>query len=121
MNVVLYTHELEPITVIDLPQHWIDVGLQRRLVFLAVWPQGMPRLVRADEPLSEVEFKTVAIEFEELRMRNVRSCILLTHDDVNALQLEPGWLPGQCGEINRMRSENRKLAEALVNALQRRD
>lgn len=114
MNVVLYAPDMEPITIIDLSMRGIEMLKERRVVYMAAMP---PIKMGEDRSNPVVEYKTVRIEAHRLHMRGVETMILIAHDDTNALLLKPSWLPGQRGEINRMKQTNDSLVAMLMSSL----
>lgn len=116
MNVVLYTKDFEPITVIDLPL-WLLEQLERRgSVRVAV--QQPVRLSPAPEDFYMPPI--VTIYCEKMRWRDGRVVpVLITHDDELALTLRPEWLPGQQQAINGYKKAVRHLTEQLVRAMRK--
>ena len=115
MNVVIYTDELEPITIIDLPIDFCRMGYQRRFVRVAV-PMPISVMLETDPLL--LEDHIVTLKFDKLRKRNkqgqvIESWIITTDDEVLALKLKPAWLPGQRGAIN----DYERIIESLSTAL----
>lgn len=121
MNCVLYTDDMEPITVLDLPMHAIELGKKLGDIQLAVLEP--PRWVSVQEyaarSLAETRRHLVRIRFEKLMRRGCEHWILTTHDEVLALMLRPGWLPGQRGAVNGYERTIRALTECLVSAIER--
>lgn len=103
VHAVLYTDDLEPITVLDLPSH----------VRAYIESQGRVRIPIL-EPVSTVAsdglpfnktFKAVDIWAERF-VRNGRSHLMLfTHNDENALLLRAAFLPGQLREVRDRKAE----------------
>lgn len=124
MNVVIYTKDMEPITVIDLPPAMIRFGQERHFLRVPVQvpvPAYLPPGWSVDDAVVDsAVIRTVALEFSELRMPDGKtSCIVVTHDEEFALALRPAWLPGQRGAINDYERSIRKLGDALLQALSR--
>lgn len=118
MNVVLYTADFEPITVLDLPV-WLLEQLER---------QGAVRVAALKPPtlenmLNGPDFEppeTVTIRCEKLRWRDgTLKPILVTDDDELALSLRPEWLPGQRQAVQAYRQTIRTLTEQLVKAMRK--
>jgi hypothetical protein len=100
MNIVLYTHDFEPITVIDLPM-WLLEALERDgTIKVAVKRPITPDFV-AKVAVGSVEGpETVTIEAKRLRWSDGDTKIIyVTKDDVLALTLKPTWLPGQILQV----------------------
>lgn len=95
MKVVLYTHDLEPITVINLTG-WMQEYVQTRSWFsVQVIPPIDYRKYSHDTEES-VELRKVDIEVVPLYMSGGRkSFMLLTRDEEDAMLLESAFLPGQ--------------------------
>ncbi|NCZ47563.1 MAG: hypothetical protein EBX59_08350 [Betaproteobacteria bacterium] len=101
MNVVLYTMDFEPITVIDLPMWMLDhiekTGGCKVAIKRPVTTDFIERVA-----IGTVEGpECVAIRQARLRwMDGSIKTILVTEDDELALTLKPEWLPGQnCEKI----------------------
>lgn len=119
MNVVIYTDELEPITIIDLPIDFCRMGYERRFVRLAVM---MPISVMIELDPLDSDCHIVTLVFDKLNKRNkhgqlIESWIITTDDEVLALKLKPGWLPGQRGAINDYERIIDSLSTALLSTL----
>lgn len=119
MNVVIYTDDLEPITIIDLPIDFCRMGYERRFVRVAV-PMPISVMLETD-PLS-LEVHIVTLKFDKLMKRNkqgqvIESWIITTDDEVLALKLKPSWLPGQRGAINDYERAIDSLSNALLSTL----
>ncbi len=120
MNVVLYTRDMEPITVIDLPL-WALEFAQRmgRVRIEASDPVDMTQLMPGQR-VDSLRFHIVTLEFHRLLLsRDRESWIVTVDDDVLALKLRPSWLPGQRAKINQYESETKKLAGMLLDVLSR--
>ena len=93
MRAVLYTHDMEPITVLEL-KRWAWEFLERT---------GIVRLHVAEPPLTTPWsgppanglFRIVTIKAERLRRGNQEHLMLFTSDEESALLLESAFLPGQ--------------------------
>lgn len=100
MNAVLYTHDLEPITVVD-----INMCLWQRLyngerISLAVYDAPILWSPINGE-FAQIEFRKVDIVAEKLIYRGNTSLMLFTCDEENALALKAAFLPGQHKEVQR--------------------
>jgi hypothetical protein len=120
MNVVLYTQDFEPITVLDLPQ-WLLEQLERQgAVRVAV----MRPVQFGENPkvaIGSVEGpQTVTIYCERLRWKDgTVKPVLVTDDEELALTLKPEWLPGQRQRVQSYEKAIRTLTEGLVKAMRK--
>lgn len=99
MHAVLYTQQMEPITVVDLPI-WIWDRLWRGdMIQLEV--REPFNFMAATEPLPVTYCpRRVAIFGERLRRREHEALMLFTSDEENALALQAEFLPGQRGTLH---------------------
>ncbi len=123
MNVVLYTTDFEPITIIDLPL-WLLEQLERQgSVRVAVMrPLSMPDLKVGDSvPVGSVEGpQCVTIYCEKLRWRTGDTkTILVTSDEELAMTLRPEWLPGQRATVGGYQRAIRMLQDQLIKAMRK--
>lgn len=121
MNIVLYTRDMEPITVIDLPMWALEHGERLGFVRLAMMdpPLGF---MGSGEPIAAIESlkrRTVTLEFQPIRLHDKRSWLITVDDEVLALNLKPSWLPGQRGTINGYERTARTLSHMLIDVLAR--
>jgi len=100
MNIVLYTYDFEPITVIDLPM-WLLEALEREgTIKVAVKRPITPDFISKVAVGSVEGPETVTIEAKRLRWSDGDTkLIYVTKDDVLALTLKPEWLPGQVLQV----------------------
>ena len=100
MNIVLYTHDFEPITVVDLPM-WLLEALEREgSVKVAVKRPITPDFVERVAVGSVEGPETVTIQAKRLRWHDGSvKPIYVTNDEVLALTLKPEWLPGQVLQV----------------------
>ena len=121
MNVVLYTNDFEPITVLDLPQ-WLLEQLERQgAVRVAVMrPVQMGQLTN-QVPVGSVEGpQVVTIYCERLRWKDgTVKPVLVTDDEELALTLKPEWLPGQRQRVQSYQKAIRGLTDSLVRAMRK--
>jgi hypothetical protein len=88
MNTVLYTKDLEPITVLNMPV-WVQEAIEKA---------GSGRIaVRApSETDTDEEMPTMLIEVEKLQTKSGETAkFFVTQDEELALSIAPQWLPGQ--------------------------
>ncbi len=120
MNIVLYTHDFEPITVVDLPM-WLLEALERDgAIKVAVKRPITPDFV-AKVAVGSVEGpETVTIEAKRLRWHDGSiKPIYVTKDEVLALTLKPEWLPGQVLQVQNFQSAISWLGKELKHQLRK--
>jgi len=106
VNVVVYTTDFEPITVIDLPRQVLDKIEQTGGIKLAL---GSGETDIADMP------KCTLIMCKIRWYNGEEKVILVTKDEELALQLKPDWLPGQRGIYNLLYNQIKTLTKRLIN------
>ena len=89
---VLYAHDMEPITVLQLSDAAHNHLGSHGQVTIPV--MGPVQLFRIDESPS-AQFRTVRITAEVLRKGDKKHMMLFTHDEESALLLKSAFLPGQ--------------------------
>ena len=117
MNIVLYTVDFEPITVLNLPMWVIEEAERRGVIRIPVHEPAISDNVTqtSDAP------KTVDIACYNLTWHdNTTKPVLVTPDDELALMLKPDWLPGQRATINAYQRCIQQLADGLVRAMKNR-
>lgn len=121
MNVVLYTNDFEPITVLDLPVWLLEQMEKVGYVRVAVQEPLTNVLAKAPEDLSQfLQPKVVTIRCEKLRWRDgTLKPILITPDEELALMLKPEWLPGQRAAVNSYKNTVRFLTDQLVKVMRK--
>jgi hypothetical protein len=99
MEIVLYTDDMEPITVIDIPVEYHKLALNGRFVIpliepmSAVWdPDAMP---------AYLPMKTVNVWAEQFTRQGRTHLFFFTHDEEFALALKAEMLAGQRKELMR--------------------
>jgi hypothetical protein len=114
MRVVLYAHDFEPITIIDLP-HWAIQHLRKHATVYI--PVVVPLPASAvSGPYAQHNHYRVRIEAEEIRRHGFGSSMLLfTHDERAALMLRAAFLPGQQSSVNRIRED--AFVRGFIDAL----
>lgn len=118
MNVVVYTEDFEPITVIDLPQWLLEQMERQGAVRVAVLQPA--KFTKSTEPLDYEQPQTVTIYCEKLRWKDgTTKPILITYDEELAMTLRPEWLPGQRQAVNSYKQVIRGLTEQLVKAMRK--
>ena len=117
MNIVIYTTDLEPITVIDLPRWAMEQG-EREGVVRLVSRQPLPMSLHKDEAAG-IKAHTALIRFHRMRFFGRDGWIVTTDSNAMAMGLESTWLPGQKHEIQEQRQEINRLTEMLLCELAR--
>lgn len=118
MNVVIYTKDFEPITVLDLPLWLLEQMEKQGAIRIAVLKP--PELVAVTEPVNIDLPQTVTIYCEKLRWKDgTTKPILITHDEELALILRPEWLPGQRQVILGYQKTLRSLTDSLIKAMRK--
>lgn len=120
MNVVIYTLDLEPITVVDLPMWMLDHIERNGAVKVAV-----KRPITADF-VERVAVGTVegpeCVTIQQARLRwpdgSIKS-ILVTKDEELALTLKPEWLPGQRLQVQNLEAAIGWLSKELKKQLRK--
>jgi hypothetical protein len=123
MNVVLYTKDFEPITVLDLPT-WLLDQLEKVGAIRVAVQDPVKVDIRKDEAWSEPwmipQLKVVTIYCERLRWKDgTTKPVLITADEELALTLKPEWLPGQRQRVQSYEKAIRTLTETLVKAMRK--
>ena len=121
MNVVLYTNDFEPITVLDLPVWLLEQMEKVGYVRVAVQEPLTNVLAKAPEDLGEfLQPKVVTIRCEKLRWRDgTLKPILITPDEELALMLKPEWLPGQRAAVTSYKNTVKFLTDQLVKVMRK--
>jgi len=105
MRAVLYTRDLEPITVIELENYAVDYLLKFGVVKLVVSTPLKLVLCEKETPINE-PLKIVSISAEPFYYRSARSVMLFTDDEESALLLKSVFLPGQESTIQQRDRDN---------------
>jgi len=120
MNVVLYTADFEPITVLDLPLWLLEQMEKVGYVRVAVQEPLVNVLAQENPGPITWQPKVVTIRCEKLRWRDgTTKPILITPDEELALMLKPEWLPGQRAAINSYKATIKFLTEQLVKVMRK--
>jgi len=120
MNVVLYTKDFEPITVLDLPM-WLLEQLEKQGAIRVAVMRPVQWVGKESIPVGSVEgSQVVTIYCEKLRwMDGTSKPILITHDEELALTLRPEWLPGQRQAVHSYKRAIRQLTDNLIRAMRK--
>lgn len=104
MRTVIYTHDMEPITVIEL-KHWQFEFLNRHgRIVLAVQPEFEIRAAELDESIP-VSLPYVEITAEWLHRGSQSRMLLFTRNEEPAMLLDSEFLPGQRRELRQRERE----------------
>ena len=112
MREVLYTDDLEPITVLELPPALSRLLDQHDRIRLPALDMLSFAKVTADHMPT---WRTVAIRAEPLRLRGLTKRLLFTADDESALLLRSVFLPGQQRAVNELK--DRARGEGMLEML----
>lgn len=117
MRSVLYTPDMEPITVIELKPWALDyLRTNRRVVLSVTPPLSLQKMVNlSDEELSKCVFHTVTIYPERFVFYGKETMLLFTRDEESALLLSSAFLPGQWKEVQAY--ERDAFARGFMDAL----
>ena len=122
MNIVLYTRDFEPITILDLPVWLIEQMEKQGRVRIAVQEPPTTQWMMEADPTTPHQPKTVVLECYRLRWSDgSQKPIIVTQDDELALTLRPDWLPGQRASINNYKQTINNLVYMLKKAMNRND
>lgn len=100
MRAVLYTHDMIPITVMDVPPEWMEFMKRHNSMMLAVAPRDLDIAPDFDSWIERrYQVQTVRIEIEPLIRRGEIHWMLFTADEESALLLRSAFLPGQLAEV----------------------
>ena len=121
MNVVLYTKDFEPITVLDLPL-WLTEEMEKRGgVKLAVQEPLTSEWLNSDPSVLH-QPKVCTLYCQKLKwFDGTQKTIVITPDEELALILKPDWLPGQRAVHNQYVQRVRFLTSKLIEVMRRGD
>jgi hypothetical protein len=118
MRVVLYADDMEPITVIDLPEFAEGYITKHGMVRLAVqMPPMLSALMANQAPSFTDGLRTVTIFGERFIRHGREQMMLFTRDEESALLLKCAFLPGQQSELQQR--ERGAFARGFLDALMR--
>lgn len=106
MNVILYSNDFEPITVIDLPREQLDLAERQGGIRIAVKSA-------VDSPIITAYCKKIIWYDGSLKP------ILVTRDEVLALTISPAWLPGQIQVVQYSTQLLRRLHNKILELLRK--
>lgn len=115
MRTVLYTHDMEPITVIELRPWQVEYLGREGVVTLAVMPEDeYPEA--ADDQAAAVSLRTVRMTAEWFYRNGERRMLLFTRQEETAMLLECQFLPGQRRKLKEHEREafSRGISAAFI-------
>jgi len=119
MQAVLYTHQLEPITVLTIkPWLWrrLEMGdaIQIMVPFEVSWDQ-----LHTLEDMAEMTTTVVVVRGELIQRGRHRTLMLFTDQEEHALKLQADFLPGQRREVQGRERKARRagFADGFLTAL----
>lgn len=116
MRVVLYADDIEPITVIDLPEFAERYLAERGMVRIAVQiPVALSAPMARQVPSFNDGLRTVTIFGERLIRHGREHMMLFTRDEESALLLKCAFLPGQ--QAGLQERERAAFARGFIDAL----
>jgi hypothetical protein len=120
MNVVLYSEDFEPITILDLPQ-WLLEQLEKQGAVRVAVLRPMQLDSTGTIAVGSVEgSEVVTIYCERLRWKDgTVKPVLVTYDEELALMLRPEWLPGQLATVQSYKQAIRHLTDNLIKAMRK--
>lgn len=114
MRAVLYTDDMEPITVVSLPEYARDYLEECGIVNIPVCPPLTSYLEDIEAP-PKITYNVVTIRAEIMVRNSRRHTLLFTNDDESALLLKSAFLPGQQATINGIKRE--EFARGFLEAI----
>ena len=114
MRAVLYTHDMIPITVLDVPPMYHAYLQENRQLILAIRPD-FKFTDHEDAIAMHISLRTVTITAEWFHRRGERHLMLFTQDEESALLLQASFLPGQTREVRER--EQKAFAAGFFKAL----
>lgn len=114
-RVVLYTEDMEPITVLQLSEPARQALLDRAYVILPITEPITDLIPRFDDPPT-LHLRQVVIYAEKLLRNGKIHHILFTRDEESALLLKAAFLPGQHGALNEREAQG--IAKGFLAALE---
>ena len=117
MRVVLYTHDVEPITILELSAWAYEFLRKHRTVRLPVVQAPRMCVLNAGSPPPDSEHSLCLVEItaETLRRNGETHMMLFTHHEEQALLLKAAFLPGQRHQLREQ--ERKAFAEGFLYAL----
>ena len=106
MNIVLYTTDFEPITVLDIPLHVLEHLEEHQRVRIPILEDQTrgPRSIELE--LSHIDW-----------LDGTKKPIIITPQLEVALELKPDWLTGQRAQVNQYNNYINELKRLLDKAI----
>lgn len=114
MRVVLYAHDMEPITVLELPLSAWSYLVKQGCVRVPVFSSPQYSCIPIDVPDMET-YRTVTITAELFYRKGIENLMLFTSDEENAMLLRCAFLPGQQKTLQER--EAKAMAKGFAKAL----
>jgi hypothetical protein len=90
VNVVVYSDDMEPITVLDLPLEVLDKAAADGSVSLKIRGKS-----------TRFGDQVCVLKYREVLTWDGQLCsVLITEQEAAVMLAKPGWLPGQRGQLN---------------------
>lgn len=116
MRVVLYAHDMEPITVLELSSWAYDFLKKHREVNLPCY-SPIRTVPPSEADAFDQKFWQVHITAETLHRHGEQHMMLFTHNEEEALLLKAAFLPGQRSMLKE--HERKAFANGFLLALSR--
>jgi hypothetical protein len=108
MQTVIYTIDFEPITVVELPRWLLDRAEERGFIKISV-----PQPTKSEPDMLVLRSKRIMWHDGSIK------AFLIAEDEVLALSLVPGWLPGQTQAVQGTKTIIRKLHNKVVELMRK--
>lgn len=116
MRVVIYAHDFEPITVVELPILAVEHLKRQGRVALAIQVRVDWANLKPGEKISaEAGPRKILLNAERISVAGNDNLIIFTKDEVDALLLKAAFLPGQLPVMQA--AEKAAFAEGFNTAL----
>lgn len=117
MNVVLYTTDFEPLTVLELPLEVLEkMEVEGALKILVAKP---PKSL-SEGTLTIRMPETITIYCQKMRwLDDSIKTILFTEDEELALAIKPSWLVGQLSSVQHYKGTIKHLNEQIIRVMRK--
>ena len=117
MRVVIYTYDLEPITIIDLDRWALDCLIKAGQVVLPILQEPRYHAMTGDFVVPRPDIRECTIRLEPIYFpwRGVHSEMLYTRDEESSLLLKSVFLPGQTAAVLEQRRQ--AFAQGFAQAI----